>query len=376
MNNVIEIIKMLRKESVLNIDQNNNNRYRVVVKEKDGTKTAYYFAVPIYNNETNEMVSLSFKHTPKGYIAVGSSSLISIAQMVRIETKDGFCQMPLIDTLMEDAIEQLKYKDVTLYPTTNGVAYKSKPKGTGTYSFELECSIPFLNVKANAKSFSLLRERHQPFVTVSCIGSVDEKGNVVAPAKLTYSKINDRKYKISISSSENSLGALFEINMYESKLIQDTTVESNNPNDNNAFGSVAFLGNTFELGEQWLYSRFDLSNITGWLDKKILQANWYIPKYNSVNIDVSAYRVISHFCSFGSNWDNKVGFSYKIGDIVNDKEYAILNITKMFKEFQNQIGVRPHGFVLKPKNKNNNGCNIVSTADSYYMPQVFSIHYE
>ena len=54
----------------------------------------------------------------------------------------------------------------------------------------------------------------------------------------------------------------WEANFYESKLIQDTTVESKSPKANNVFGDVAFLGSTRDFGTQYLYLRFDYDKLS------------------------------------------------------------------------------------------------------------------
>lgn len=92
---------------------------------------------------------------------------------------------------------------------------------------------------AEDKFFALMSEKFRPFVVVSCIGTVSEGSNIIAPAKISFLKITDRKYEITVSPC-STLGesVFFEINLHEAKLFQDTTVESNNPKTNNAFGSV------------------------------------------------------------------------------------------------------------------------------------------
>ena len=77
---------------------------------------------------------------------------------------------------------------------------------------------------------------------------------------------------------------LFEANLYESKQIQDTTVESANPEVNNAFGGTAFIGNTTEFGEQWLYSRPDYSKFSELTDRQIIKAVLHMPKLNRSNV--------------------------------------------------------------------------------------------
>ena len=57
---VFDEIAMLRKDAPIEIDQRNHNRYRVVLDEQDGSKTAYYFSTPIYNNRTGKLVDMRF----------------------------------------------------------------------------------------------------------------------------------------------------------------------------------------------------------------------------------------------------------------------------------------------------------------------------
>ena len=73
---------------------------------------------------------------------------------------------------------------------------------------------------------------------------------------------------------------LFEINLYERKLFLDTTVESKNIGVNNAFGSIAFVGDTEQFGEQWLYSRPAFSLISELYEKSLNYAVLHIPKYS------------------------------------------------------------------------------------------------
>ena len=118
-----------------------------------------------------------------------------------------------------------------------------------------------------------MKERFRPLVVFSCVGSLDAAGNIIAPAKITYQKLTDKKYHLSISStSPMARFIMFEGNLYENKLFQGTTVESNNILVNNAFGSVGFIGNTAMFGEQWLYSRLDYSKIQEIMDKSIHKA--------------------------------------------------------------------------------------------------------
>ena len=56
MNTILNEISGLRHGVAWIPDHQNRNRYRVVTVEPDGSRTAYYFAAPIYNNVTRKLV--------------------------------------------------------------------------------------------------------------------------------------------------------------------------------------------------------------------------------------------------------------------------------------------------------------------------------
>lgn len=61
MQSVLGEISKLRKGSPIIIDYHNSNRYRLVVQENNGTKTAYYFSTPIYSRRTRKMIDVKFQ---------------------------------------------------------------------------------------------------------------------------------------------------------------------------------------------------------------------------------------------------------------------------------------------------------------------------
>lgn len=107
--------------------------------------------------------------------------------------------------------------------STNGIAATCDTES----SIILQASRPFLNIRSNDRCFALMQEGYKPFAVISCIGSLDMSGSVIAPAKLEYQKLSDKKYRISVSASSSMASRIFfEVNLYENKLFQDTTVES------------------------------------------------------------------------------------------------------------------------------------------------------
>ena len=219
-----------------------------------------------------------------------------------------------------------------------------------------------------------MSERFRPFVSFSCIGTSDANGNIIAPAKISYQKITDRKYTVSVIPC-SSLGksVLIEANLYEPKLFQDTTVESKNAKANNAFGSIGFIGSTKEFGEQWLYSRPDFTKMSALNDKKILRAVLHIPKLNTGSIELTSSKVAARFCSFGSTWDNKIAEASTFNESQITDNYINLNLMPVLTDKQGSLQ-RGEGFILKAKRKNT-GFSVIATGDNYLFPQILEVNY-
>lgn len=374
MNSILGEISTLRKGAPLVIDYKNSNRYRLVAIEQNGTKTAYYFSSPIYNTRTRKAVDMKF-HS-KGGVAytTGSNANITVGNGVRMENSEGFCVISLSEQISRISETEIVYTNKRLYPTTNGVALRSFCNDGRGCTFSIEVSKPFLEVRSNDKYFALMSERFRPFVSFSCIGTSDANGNIIAPTKISYQKITDRKYAVSVIPC-SSLGksVLIEANLYEPKLFQDTTVESKNAKVNNAFGSIGFIGSTREFGEQWIYSRPDFTKMSELNDKKILRAILHLPKLNTGAVELTSSKVAARFCSFGSTWDNKIAEASTINESQITDHYIDLNLMPVLADKQGRLQ-RGEGFILKAKKKNA-GFSVIATGDNYFAPQILEINY-
>lgn len=369
---ILREIQQLRKDKPMVIDYSNRNRYRVVLKEADGTKTAYYFSTPIYNKHTRKAVDLKFQKKDNTVCAVGSNATVTVTDVLRMENAEGICTIPLHKTFAYVSAQELRSGNMTLRPTMNGAAIRVD---AAEFAFDLELNKPFQSVRANDKYFSLMQKKFQPFVTVSCIGTVGYGGDVIAPAKISYQKISGQKYRVTVTAcSPMGNGIMLEINLYEGKLIQDTTVESVNPKVNNAFGSAAFIGNTEVFGEQWLYSKLDFGKMPELADKYINRAVLYLPKYNQENVELSGYKVASRFCSFGSNWGNKVAPANYISCTSALEDYQCLDITSTLTNPGGGYLTQSNGMILRTSNKGS-GFSAIATGDSYYAPQILAINF-
>lgn len=375
MQSVLGEISKLRRGSPIIIDYHNSNRYRLVVQESNGTKTAYYFSTPIYSRRTRKMIDVKFQSNGDAIFSTGSNTNITVSRNVLIENAEGSCYIELSQNCNLISSQKVRCGSMVLIPTTNGVAFKCALKTNEKATFTIEVGQPFLNVRANDRCFALMKERFRPFVVFSCIGTVDTSGNVIAPAKIEYQKLTDRHYRIAIfSTSPLAQSVLFEANLYENKLFQDTTVESMNPSTNNAFGSVGFIGNSSAYGEQWLYTRLDYSRIPEIMDKRIQKAVLHMPKLNQSKVEFSAYKVSARFCSFGSNWNNKIPGETPVSDSSSQNGYQSLDFTSLLIDGRTKTITKSEGLILKPKVKGS-GFSVIATGDSYLAPQIMEINF-
>ena len=374
-NGIIGEIRSLRKGKPIQVDYRNSNRYRLVLQEENGSCTAYCFSTPIYNSRTGKILDFAFHKNGDVCYSIGSNSNITVSDDVLIENAEGYCRASLSGKPVCNTTGELRTGQEVLYPTANGVAYKVKCSSDIPYRLRLSVGQPFLQIRENRKYFALMSEEFKPYVSVSCIGTVNAGGQVIAPAEITYEKVNDWEYILNLKPCNSSAEyILFEVNLYEAKLFQDTTVESENSGMNNAFGGTAFIGNTKMYGEQWLYSRVDYSKIPEMMDRRVMNVILHLPKLGGADAKLSAYEVSARFCSFGSNWDNKIALAAFETDSQGNNGYADLDITHLMTERGSGFIKRSEGLILRTKVKGS-GFTAIATGDSYYAPQILEINF-
>lgn len=375
MQSVLGEIEKLRGKAPITIDYQNKNRYRLVIHEAGGSKTAYYFSVPIYNLNTRKLVDVKFRLSGGTVYAAGSNAVITLSDNIFMENAEGSCSIEFEQKPEFISAREVRYGNNIIVPTANGIAMKCNIRNALKTDFVIEAGQPFLNIRANDKCFALMKEKFRPLVVLSCIGCFDFRGNVIAPAEIEYRKLTDSKYRITISAtSPLSQYVMIECNLYENKLLQDTTVDSASPSSNNAFGSVGFIGNTLMCGEQWLYSRLDYSRLSEIIDRRIQKMILHIPRLNSSNAELRAFNVSARFCSFGSNWNNKIAGGTPVSDSYSDNGYQSIDITSLLVDPRTKTIVRSEGMILRPKIKGG-GFSVISTGDSCYAPQIMEVNF-
>ena len=374
---VLNEIKEVRNNKGFIVNYDNTNRYRLSVFEENLSQTSYYFSSPIYNLKSRQLVSRNIVKIGNIFQMTGSNADICIGENEVMLKNDE----ALVQISADGFTNNMTAENIEFLPALNGIAVKVK-NTDGEFDFCVKTDRPFMKLRNNTKYFALMSEDFRPYMTVSAIGAFDSKGNIF-PLKVSCQKIDDQNYTVRVSGarhserSEESLTPtlMFEINLYEPKLFQDTTVESRNPGENNAFGSMGFIGRSDGLGQQWLYSRVDSGKIPEILNTEINKAILHIPKYNDSDLTLTGYGISARFCSFGSNWGNKIRQTCTSAKSSLSEKYCSLDITDLISNKKTGSYKASEGFVLKSDIKNGvmNDFMAIATGDNYYTPQILEI---
>ena len=376
MYSVLQEIEKLREGLSVRLNETLSNRYTLHCQESRAIKTAYCFSVPIRNIKTNDIVNLRFYHNKQGSIFIGSGTKISVSDRIRILNQFGQCDIVFQGVLSKKTDKAIFFSNNTttfeIRPTLNGVillfdciSNSDPPK------ILLHLNRAFEATRSNNHFFSVMRERFIPFITVSCIGTLNACGKVSACCEVYNEKINDFEYLLTFCTADKCPNRIaVEINMQEPKLFQDTTVESKHPTMNNVFGGVSFLGTSKDFGEQWLYSRLEISNIAQIQSKKIIKSILHVPQLGYNTTPITVHRISERFCSFGSNWENKIAVKDTVATSSESNGYYHLDLTKLLGNFRK----KSENFVIRGNATNKPV--IISTGDSFYSPQILEVKYQ
>ncbi len=366
---IIDEIRRIRKDGKMNIDATNTNRYSIVLKERDGTNTAYCFTSPIYNAKTKQLVRGTFSRQDNAYTFHGSNSTTTVYKsLITIKNEKFSLSVRL-------GCGALRYQDgvmvgeyVSVIPSLNGITVIAD---TPAFTFSVEAITKDGFVRKNSKYFAFMKEGFRPYFSVSPICSFD-KSNVYPATIKENESGNAHTYSVTAHGGSQ---VVFEINLYEPKLFSDTTVESAAPKENNAFGASAFIGKTNAFGEQWLYSRPDLPKIADLKTAEIKKALLHIPYFSKDPHELSVYVPKMRFCSFGSTWNNKKPSSSQKTKTTADDGYITLDLTGIISsKFDSRLKYS-EGIILKNENSTEN-CVALATADNYSAPQILELRYK
>ena len=345
------------------------NRYCVV--SKDDSQKIYCFTTPVFDKESGKLVQNVFVQGDKCYEVHGSDGLVKIHQDAIHFIRNSeiieihFSEKQEFSLLSNGKL--LKSKEFLIYPTFNGILVKELIAGKQKSLLKV-IDRSRRPSKCNSKYFALMKGKFEPTFTLNAMYAEDKHSSVFYNTTLSFKKQADTTYQLEINTTESANRVFYEMNLYEPKLIQDTTVESRRPKENNVYGSIAFLGKSPDFGTQFLYSRIDMHKILDIKDSIFESIKLYVPYYMVSGNHFHLFTPFKRFCSFGANWTNKIQSSdihikssIQNGFLIFDLSPHLLTKTGHLKENE--------GIVVKP-NINNESFSIVATADNYFTPQI------
>lgn len=352
-----------------------NSRYGVIVDDI-ASNTAYFFSSPIYCIGEKRLAPMNFEElSTQSFILKGTNSTTKVDSSgfyFEKATGEVWVEMDL-KGLQKCFGEQLLTDHCRILPTTNGVVVSCKATKEKPVTLRVKSSLSDAKIVNNSKSFSIMEERHTPLFSLSTLYAVNAKKRKL-PVLLKKRVENDSITLIIDSPELANADVYFEMNMYEHKLIQDTTVEKRRPQENNAFGSSAFLGSSNTFGEQWLYMKLDYSFLSGLQSMIIESAKIYIPNYQGQLLDIEAFSMDVRFCSFGSNWDNKALQGRRSLDVCVLDDYYCVDLTGIMTDKFGRLKFS-NGFLLKARGTQGQYC-ILATGDSCFNPPIVEIKYK
>lgn len=380
MNSVWKEIEKLRSEPVGDIEPFDGNRNTIIVKEKNRSYTAYCFSVPIRNQSTNQIASLSYDHVGCRCYHSGTNSSVEISDEIEMTSTEGKCVLTLPGTCVKRTVDTLFWGDplhikqskTEITPTLNGLAVKAFCDNGQPYQFYMKTNRDPFNIINTKKSFSVMISNFTPLVTVSCIGSQKTNAVISEPCSLDAVLVKHGVYQLTVTPTDSHCQhVLIEINMHEPKLMQDTTVDSQHPQESNTFGSVSFLGQSDYYGEQWLLTKMDMLALHQLFKRKIHRCTLHIPTFSHNNVKLRASIPAERFCSFASNWDNRITIERPLTTAEASNGYYHFHISPLIVGPKSTITPKIAHLVMTAEEK----YAVISTGDSYFAPQILEFNY-
>lgn len=367
----LETVATLSEMSTLDIDINQSNRYCIKLNSAQG-KDAYYFATPIYHAISRKLVNRNFVASNGYYRFVGSNceATVTATQLKLIQGGNAFCLN--FGTAVSWILQKgsLISDQLSITPTYNGVIIEGKINQS---TFDISTNFSYQKIRESQNCVCFMEEQFKPILVISAL-YVETSNNDFHPLQIKYQ--NASKNMGSVFFSTDALlctRGSFEINFYEPKLIQDTPVSGKHPKENNAFSPVAFVGKTDFYGTQWLYFRLDLSKMPELQSQYIREVKLYIPRITSNSAALEMFGLENRFCSFGSNWSNKVPKKGKTNCVGMRGDYICLDLTSTYITHGQMI--QSLGNVLVPAQSEALGYQVLSTGDSYVLPPILCVKY-
>lgn len=368
--NPLETVAELHRSAELDVDTRQSNRYCIRLNTPNG-KEAYYFASPIYNAHSRKLVRRVFLQNGTEYRFSGSNCTVTVSGM-QIRLRQGtraFTVTVPRQQVWRFQDGHLESADYTVYPTCNGVCL-----GGSVTALRLGYSarLPYRNVRISQNCLCWMEQQFKPAVVISALTAEGTRQR--APLRVRLEQASENAGTVCFETTDPALRRGFaEIDFYEPKLIQDTPVSGRLPKENNAFGPIAFIGKSAFYGTQWLYTRLDISKIQELRGVPIRDMKLYLPCLSGGGAAPELYGLTARFCSFGSNWSNKVRQSENGQTASILPRFLCLELTRFYTSRARLT--ESGGTVLTPSHSWEPGCHILATGDCCAMPPILCVKY-
>ena len=340
----------------------------VFVRESD-RMCAYLYNTPIYRTEDGMLPDFRFYKSggrQKVRLCQAESQIVAGDGWIALERP---CERYVLEfadkTPWKRSGEALTMSGIRLLPTAYGVMICADIAAGREFSATLSADTSHRAVQKNSQYFSFMAQKFKPAMTLSSLFLRGEDGGLY-PLTLLVREVGAERYALEWRAPVSMSGqVVFEWNLYEEKLVQDTTVSALLARENNAFGSAAFLGQSEPFGEVHLYSKLAYY-------RKVLSIRLLVPRLSSAPFPVEAYLMEERFCSIGSTWENKIPHSVRQLPAEWAGDYLAVDLSSAMCPAGKLL--RIPGILLKMP-ENTAGYGVLATGDSCAFPQILEITY-
>lgn len=368
----LDEVLQLANDKPLSLSSKQSNRYGLQFVCENGGKN-YYFSTPIYRQDTNKLICLQFQQQGDSFTFWGSNCAVIVSKkQIRFIRKSEEL-IVLFKTPIDWNFDNgsLFSEQLSIAPTYNGVMLEGD---LNMMQFDIFTNIYYQEFRKSKNCVGLMENHFTPIFNFSALFTKGEDDELF-PLIVRYFEKNKQEGKVAFfATDERCTQGVIELNFYEPKLMQDTPVSEKRPTENNAFGAVAWMGQSSFYGSQWLYYRPEFHNVPEMKNKVIQKITLYLPCWNTSDLFFEMNDIQARFCSFGLNWENKISIIGKRKCIASQEDgYLSIDVTNLYS-YSGKL-TESIGTVLIANPVSQFSFQILSTADCYARPPILYIKY-
>ena len=367
----LDEVLQLTSDQSLSLSPKQSNRYGLQFVNENGGEN-YYFSTPIYRQDKNKLLCLRFEQQGDSYIFWGSNCVIVLnkKQIRFIRKSEELIVLFKTPIAWNFDNGSLFSEQLSISPTYNGVMLAGD---LDVMQFDVFTNIYYQEFRKSKNCVGLMENHFKPIFNFSALFARGEDDEL-SPLIVSYFEKNKQEGKVAFfSTDERCTQGVIELNFYEPKMMQDTPVSEKRPAENNAFGAIAWMGQSSFYGSQWFYFRPEFHNVPEMKNKVIQKITLYLPCWNTSDLLLEMHNLQSRFCSFGSNWENKIGTGECKYAANQEDGYLSIDVTKLYS-YSGQL-TASIGTVLIARPTNQASFQIISTADCYARPPILCVKY-